>query len=245
MTRSPGPGSPQPGDPPPSLIAPEWLMAYADGETSSSQTAIIESALNVDAVSRRIAAQFLNDSALLRDACCGASPETQTHGSSPARRATPRSLRGFDAWIRTPGVRAMAAAVALVAVTGIGGFGLGVMSASVAVSPDFDAPSAAIDRQMDGLAAAFESVPNNTIAEWADDGAGFSGSIEPRTTFVDATGRFCRTVHQTVNSPTASATGWATACRDQGGGWRLTDWSLTGTGDSTPFLPVITPPSTV
>ncbi|MFZ5609923.1 MAG: RT0821/Lpp0805 family surface protein [Pseudomonadota bacterium] len=69
--------------------------------------------------------------------------------------------------------------------------------------------------------AALDSSPAGTTSRWSNPQSGNSGTVTPQQSFTNAEGAECREFQQTVSAGGKTETGYATACRQPDGSWKV------------------------
>ena len=62
---------------------------------------------------------------------------------------------------------------------------------------------------------------SGSTSRWSNPDTGVSGTITPQDTFTNSQGQQCREFHQSVSADGQTETGYATACRQSDGSWKV------------------------
>ncbi|MDP7342314.1 MAG: RT0821/Lpp0805 family surface protein [Alphaproteobacteria bacterium] len=68
---------------------------------------------------------------------------------------------------------------------------------------------------------ALESNPSGQSSAWSNPDSGNSGTITPQRTYQKAEGTYCREFQQTISVGGRTEEAYGTACRQEGGTWRI------------------------
>lgn len=66
-----------------------------------------------------------------------------------------------------------------------------------------------------------ETAPAGTTSSWQNPDSGNSGTVTPQDRFTNAEGQECREFQQTVTADGQTETGYATACKQADGSWKV------------------------
>ncbi|MGO1074713.1 hypothetical protein [Inquilinus sp. CA228] len=203
-------------------IDTDWIAGYADGTLDTERRRLVEAALARDPALAEMLRHEREMAALLAAA------------HPPVEEPLPLALAGLlaprpsaiPARRRRPAVRwlgAIAAAAALLAVIGGGWTALRVIDrledrvARIETGEQVRlAAQTAIEARR---AEVLEQAPNGVETPWRDGAS--TGRVRPVSTFIDASGRFCREFVEAVEGPDGPRNGGGIACRVGQGDWRI------------------------
>ena len=203
-------------------IDTDWIAGYADGTLDPERRRLVDAALTRDPALAEMLRHERAMAALL------------TAAHPPVEEPLPPALAGLlalspaaiPARRRRPAIRwlgAIAAAAALLAVIGGGWTALRVIDrlenrvARIETAEQIRvAAQQAIDTRR---AEVLEQAPNGVETPWRDGAS--TGRVRPVSTFIDASGRFCREFVEAVEGPDGPRNGGGIACRVGQGDWRI------------------------
>lgn len=205
-------------------IDTDWIAGYADGVLEPERRRLVDAALARDPalalalrrerdMTARLAAAFPPVEEPLPPALAGLLAGDAAAPAIMAGRRRPARL-----WLGP-----IAAAAVLLAVAGGGWTALRVIDgleervARIETAEQIRlATQTAIDARR---AEVLEQAPNGVETPWRDGAT--AGRVRPVSTFIDASGRFCREFTEAVEGPDGSRTGGGIACRVGQHDWRL------------------------
>lgn len=204
-------------------IDTDWIAGYADGTLDPDRRRLVDAALARDPELTATLRHEREMAALLTAAYPAVEeplPPALAGLLTPRPAAIPQAPR------RRPAVRwlgAIAAAAALLAVIGGGWTALRVIDgledrvARIETAEQIRlASQQAIDTRR---AEVLEQAPNGVETPWRDGAS--TGRVRPVSTFIDASGRFCREFVEAVEGPDGSRNGGGIACRVGQRDWRI------------------------
>jgi anti-sigma factor RsiW len=209
-------------------VSDEELMAYADGELTGVRADAIAQACRDDETIARQVERLRRQRSLLRRAfgdepnapvspAIGQLLDAPDRGEPRRAAASRRATAGRSRIGRGPGwprpAMALAASLALVAVLGAG-YGIGRWHGAATTPTPLQ-----VQAQIDAALGEALETRGNGAAFQVDLPAGTSVEVEPRTTFIDGSGRFCRTYDLTLRRGADSVTQAGWACRHESGRW--------------------------
>lgn len=204
-------------------IDPDWIAGYADGTLDPERRRLVEAALAQDPTLAETLRHEREMAALLTSAFPAVEeplPPALAGLLTPRLAAIPQMPR------RRPAVRwlgRIAAAAALLAVIGGGWTALRVIDrlenrvARIETAEQLRlASQTAIEARR---AEVLEQAPNGVETPWRDGAS--TGRVRPVSTFIDASGRFCREFVEAVEGPEGPRNGGGIACRVGQADWRI------------------------
>jgi len=204
-------------------IDTDWIAGYADGTLDPERRRLVEAALAQDPTLAVTLRHEREMTALLTSAFPAVEeplPPALAGLLAPRPAAIPQMPR------RRPAVRwlgAIAAAAGLLAVIGGGWTALRVIDrlenrvARIETAEQIRlAAQTAIEARR---AEVLEQAPNGVETPWRDGPS--TGRVRPVSTFIDASGRFCREFVEAVEGPDGPRSGGGIACRVGQRDWRI------------------------
>ncbi|TSD84957.1 hypothetical protein FFK22_029835 [Mycobacterium sp. KBS0706] len=204
-------------------IDTDWIAGYADGTLDPERRRLVEAALAQDPTLAATLRHEREMAALLTSAFPAVEeplPPALAGLLAPRPAAIPQRPR------RRPAARwlgAIAAAVALLAVIGGGWTALSVIDRlenRVARIETAEQLRLAAQQAVEARRAeVLEQAPNGVETPWRDGPS--TGRVRPVSTFIDASGRFCREFVEAVEGPEGPRSGGGIACRIGQRDWRI------------------------
>lgn len=77
------------------------------------------------------------------------------------------------------------------------------------------------DKMRDTAQHSLSTDTSGTTSRWSNPDTGVSGTITPQDMFINSQGQQCREFHQSVSADGQTETGYATACRQSDGSWKV------------------------
>lgn len=203
-------------------IDTDWIAGYADGTLNPDRRRLVEAALARDPA---LATTLGHERDMAARLTAAYPPVEEPLPPALAALLAPRPS-AIPVRRRRPAVRwlgAIAAAAALLAVIGGGWTALRVIDrledrvARIETAEQIRlAAQTAIEARR---AAVLEQAPNGVETPWRDGPS--TGRVRPVSTFIDASGRFCREFVEAVEGPDGPRNGGGIACRIGQGDWRI------------------------
>ncbi|MFE0758856.1 hypothetical protein ACFW16_33170 [Inquilinus sp. NPDC058860] len=203
-------------------IDTDWIAGYADGTLDPERRRQVEAALARDP---SLAATLRHEREMTALLSAAFPPVEEPLPPALAGLLAPRPAI-LPAPRRRPAARwlgRIAAAAALLAVIGGGWTALRTIDrlegrvARIETAEQIrQTAQQAIEARR---AAVLERAPNGVETPWRDGAS--TGRVRPVSTFVDASGRFCREFVEAVDGPDGPRNGGGIACRVGQGDWRI------------------------
>lgn len=201
----------------------DWIAGYADGALDPERRRLAEAALARDPA---LAATLRHERETAGLLAAAFPPVEEPLPPALAGLLAPRPAVLPAAPRRRPAVRwlgAIAAAAALLAVIGGGWTALSVIGRledRVARIETAEQLRLASQQAVEARRAeVLEQAPNGVETPWRDGAS--TGRVRPVSTFIDASGRFCREFVEAVEGPDGPRSGGGIACRVGQGDWRI------------------------
>lgn len=203
-------------------IDTDWIAGYADGSLEPERRRLVEAALVRDP---SLAATLRHERDMAALLTAAFPPVEEPLPPALAGMLAPRPMAASTPR-RRPAIRwlsRIAAAAALFAVIGGGWTALRVIDrledrvARIETAEQIRlAAQQAIETRR---AEVLERAPNGVETPWRDGAS--TGRVRPVSTFVDASGRFCREFVEAVDGPDGPRKGGGIACRVGQRDWRI------------------------
>ncbi len=204
-------------------IDTDWIAGYADGTLDPERRRLVEAELARDPA---LAATLRHERDMAARLTAAYPPVEEPLPPALAALLAPRPAVLPRATRRRPAVRwlgAIAAAAALLAVIGGGWTALRVIDGledRVARIETAEQIRIAAQQTIEARrAVVLEQAPNGVETPWRDGAS--TGRVRPVSTFIDASGRFCREFVEAVEAPDGPRNGGGIACRVGQGDWRI------------------------
>ncbi|WP_342236909.1 RT0821/Lpp0805 family surface protein [Inquilinus sp. OTU3971] len=204
-------------------IDTDWIAGYADGTLDPERRRLVEAALARDP---DLAATLRHEREMAALLAAAYPAVEEPLPPALARLLAPRPAAMPQVPRRRPAARwlgAIAAAVALLAVIGGGWTALRVIDSledRVARIETAEQVRLAAQQAIDTRRAeVLEQAPNGIETPWRDGAS--TGRVRPVSTFIDASGRFCREFVEAIEGPDGPRNGGGIACRVGQGDWRI------------------------
>lgn len=204
-------------------IDTDWIAGYADGTLEPERRRLVEAALARDP---ELAATLRREREMAALLTAAFPPVEEPLPSALAGLLAPRPAALPQRPRRRPAVRwlgRIAAAAALLAVIGGGWTALSVIGRledRMARIETAEQVRLASQKAVEARRAeVLEQAPNGVETPWHDGAS--TGRVRPVSTFIDASGRFCREFVEAVEGPDGPRSGGGIACRIGQRDWRI------------------------